>query len=368
MKDRKAAKGKRNFGRSLALIYGLSALGLILLVAAAFLGPKLVFALQDRVGCGKIISMSPEEMDITAFNTGYEMDLYSRLARFAEGLARGERYYVTVQDMEITPEIRDWVDSEKGLMQNNSQTLMWGYRLIPEAVLSYDVVGWKQCVIYGEDFAGGVNFILWYIELGDRGEPVVRLLADGETGDLYGVRTDFSDRISEGDDTFTELETDKSAAAVYGSRIYNMKDYYGMDVWQDIIFFGMEFGGLDVEGILDWLGRNGYACEFVGRNISVRSENGEGNPAEISAEMLSNRFGDTRYTAEEVKTFLEGFYWTADEGGNRLDFHFPYGESGLIFRLQLDGAIRFNKENSTLFSDITIGFPEIYERIPGFTE
>ena len=61
-------------------------------------------------------------------------------------------------------------------------------------VQTYEILDAKQYVIYGENFAEGVNFIAWYIELGmgqiDGEKPVVKMLVDAKTGEIYATAAD----------------------------------------------------------------------------------------------------------------------------------------------------------------------------------
>ena len=89
-------------GRRRAQAYISGMLGLTVLIAAAFFAPKIVFAVQDDMKCREVVQGQRESMDIAAFNSNYETNLYKRLLRFAEGIGEGKQYYVTVQDMEPT--------------------------------------------------------------------------------------------------------------------------------------------------------------------------------------------------------------------------------------------------------------------------
>lgn len=368
MQDRTIREDKRkseyNRRKRRIFAYVLGALGLVLLVTAAFCGPQIVFAMQDDIRCSAVVSMSPEAVDITSFNTGYETDLYKRLERFARGLAEGRQYYATVQDMELTTEVAEWVASEQGHYQEGFQVLVWNLNLLPEEIFNYNLISWKRCVIYGDDFAGGVNFILWYLELGNNEEPVVRLLVDGETGELYGIRTNF--------DAYFQDEQ----IATTGTPL-NLVDFYNIydeDMWYWTISLGNYYCGLKIADVLQWLaimGCNYYPVDgalYVDIPAEYEVLRAEREQASISIGKTPDYDWVNQYSVEEIQNFLMRLQWRVSEDGNCLDFDFPYNENSLKFRVSLDGKIRWFKKWESRFLDIIFGFPEIYERIPAFME
>lgn len=366
--------------KSKILMCGIGISGIVLLTGVAFWGPKLVFAVQDDIRCGVVVSMSQEEMDIASFNTGYETDLYSRLSVFSQGLAEGKRYYVATQDREITPEFAEWLDSEKGFEQSSFQ-LLTSLGLLPDEIFDYNVISWKQCVVYGEDFREGVNFILWYIELGNYGEPVVRLLMDGETGELYGVRTDFSSYFSE-DDALPypyygiKKGSKYSYAETFADRAYSLGesffDFPEEEQWMFCYMLGEEFGGLQTlyeelsadMSSMSQVGDSDYTYETV----TEKEQNESGETVEVHRMIVYDRTNtDSTETNIMLDEFLKGFYWQTSNNKNCLDFYFPYGENELALRVRLDGEIRVSYRLNSILTDMTFGFPEIYELVPDFT-
>lgn len=365
IRENKTKSGQSRNGRSIPA-YALGTLGLVILVTAAFFGPEIVFAVQDDIRCGRVVSMSPIEVDVTSFNTGYEKDLYKRLERFAKGLAEGRQYYATFQDMELTSEIADWMVSEQGYYRESFQTLVWNLGLIPEQIFDYNLISWKRCVIYGDDFAGGVNFILWYIELGNNDRPAVRLLVDGETGDIYGIRTNFDALFQDGAAVGTDTDTLVD--------LYNISDSYNDVMWELSIIIGRICGGLEISDMLNWLMYTG--SDYYPMNGTIYIEipadyeyiMQENEQAAVNAGKQPDYDWINKYSVEQIQDFMNKLQWRISEGGNCLDFDFPYGDSILNFRVRLDGKIRWFKSWDTRCMDITLGFPEIYEKIPAFTE
>lgn len=343
-------------------VYGAAALALVLLITLAFLSPEIAFNVQDGIRCQEVVSVTRERLDISSFNTGYETDLCRRLTRFAEGLAAGEQYYVTVQEMDLTSQTRILSDFDK-IVQSGSFELYsawdpWNLRLWLNNVL-YDaeVNCWKQCVIYGDDFAGGVNFILWYLEVNSGGNPVTRLLADGETGELYGFRID--NRVFYLSDDDFEMQLKES--------YYGMLERfdYSENFWEVCVALGAQFGGLDIADRLVWLDENGYYCDFVETEdgTEVMKVMRRNTKVQTDGEESTEENG---YRLEEIKAFLEKLRWQKDEENKCLNFTYPFGKGELNLRLQLGGETVDTDEGVNLYINRIFGFPEIYELIPEF--
>lgn len=340
------------------IMYILGVLISVLLITAAFLGPGIVFGIQDGIRCRDIVAVSQEKLDVTSFNTGYERNLYRRLERFAEGVQRGKKYYATTQDMEQDQEVVEWLESDWYSESAAAQMLGYNLGLLPvEELYAYSLIRWKRCVIYGEDFSEGVNFILWYIELGQNEETLVKLLVDGETGDLYAVRTNF-------DSLFQDME---EGNIFNQGNLFDMFDITDEFFWYLYINLGEEYGGLDISEKVKWMEENGV--EYHGAYLE--SENALQIEVEIEGIMAEQSYRPEikQYNVEEIRDYMRRLQWQIKE--DELKFSFPYGEKGeynLDFHIQLAGEVRSFTKWGTRFVDMTVGFPEIYERIPGFTE
>lgn len=360
--------------RNLIFMYIFGILVLGLLITTAFLGPGIVFGIQDGIRCREIVAVNQEKLDVTSFNTGYERNLYRRLERFAEGIQLGKEYYVTVQDMDQEEqEVTEWLKSDWYFDSEADQMLTYNLGLLPpEELYSYSLIRWKRCVIYDEDFSEGVNFILWYIELGEKDESLekeetlVKLLVDGETGDLYAVRTNF-DRLFQ--------DMDDQAVLYWGSLV----DVFNENVTDEFFWYMYfqlceEYGGLDTEGRLNWLMENGLEYFIYLQTENTMRIEVSGDLAELERNQYEKEqrlIGNKQYNMENVTNFLDHLHWQIKSEGNELLFHFPYGEENqyhLDFNIRLDGKIRSFSKWGTRFLDMTFGFPGIYERIPGFTE
>lgn len=370
---------RREKRRNILTAYGTAVLALTLLIVAAFQGPEIAFAVQDGIRCSQVISASSEKLDIASFNTGYETDLYRRLTRFAEGLARGDQYYVTVQDMELTSSIMVLGNFEKIAQSSGLEMLVHYLRMMGKNT-AYDntqVTCWKQCVIYGDDFAGGVNFILWYLEL-DSG---VKLLADGETGQIYGARVNFSTsswEIEEGMPRDDEVAGVMKEAYLWMQR----KVFTYSERWNTAAILGNEFGGLDITERLFWLEGNEYSIEIeeteagmgamrvitdrdpksnvsVWPDTAIETDAGQAVEEEAGLE-------EQGYQLAEMEDFFARLRWREDEEDKCINFCYPFGKGELNLRFQLDSGLVSTDRDVTFYIDMIFGFPEIYELIPEF--
>lgn len=350
--------------------YAAGAFVVVLLVAGAFLSPRIVFAVQDDLRCGKVELEGLERMDITSFSTGYEQDLYQRFLRFAEGLAEGEQYYVAAKELEPTSEIMDYLASDRGMYQEGIVILL-DQDFIPTEALDYNLRQWKQYVIYGDDFSEGVNFLLWYIELGNPGTPVLRLLVDAETGSVYAVSMGREENLA-GNETFSkELE-------------YSWQDLFdanspesGFDMWVNLCYLYSGWDPEDMWTIMDVFGVE-YGMWYDSMVLDVYYEE-KNRQMKEEAEKETNLFDSDR-NAEGIDdriAMVQEARWEFVDG-DRLDFLFPYFRDGygsegydLRFRLDMRDFVRVRNVWNRMYicpRSFVFGFPEIYERIPEFAE
>lgn len=343
-------------------MYILGILVLVLLITAAFLGPGVAFGIQDGIRCREIVAVNQEKLDVTSFNTGYERNLYRRLERFAEGIQLGKQYYETEQDMEQDQEVTEWLESDWYSRSKADELLAYDLGLLPtEEMYAYSLVRWKRCVIYDEDFSEGVNFILWYIELGQEDKTLVKLLVDGETGDLYAIRTNF-------DSLFQDM---KDEDIYYRGKMLDIFDFAGDFIWYLYVNLGEEYGGLELEEKVKWMEENGLNFQSTTHMEVEDALEVVEVQMQIEGFMYEQKFlsANKRYNFNEIADYMNHLGWQIKE--DELNFYFPYGEKGeynLDFHIRQDGEFRSLSNWGTSFVNMTVGFPEIYERIPGFTE
>lgn len=363
--NEKNKKENRRF-RSINKRYCLGAIGLIALINTAFLIPKLMFELQDNLRCGKIVLAEAEEMDITSFNTGYDKNLYQRLFRFAMKLKEGQQFYVASQEVEDTSEMEAFLKSERGLYQETF--LVWVENgLIPDDVLLYPITKCKKYVIYGNDFSDGVNFILWYVELGNEGQTSLKLLIDAETEEFYGIC------FKESEDSLIQQEyVDNTDDYSLKNHLSIGSEYDMLNIWFELACY---YGGLEESEIFQIAEEYGYDIYWSGYEIyNMETYNIEAYP-----EMQYIDKNIVAIDDEKIQKALEILKWEESEDGNRLDFMFPYSRDGktedrdiseLRFRVEAEWAEKLYKDKSVYFKakKIVVGFPEIYKWIPEFSE
>lgn len=175
------------------ILYAAGALGLAALIACAFYLPRLIFSMSDNRLCSDIVLGEREDMDVTFLSASYEPSMGVRLQNFADGLARGRNYYFSEQDLTLTHELYQILgnDGDSRIFQQpcwamNSLGLM---SMTFSLTNYYTVHSWKQYVIYSDDFAEGVNFIVWYLEIENNSGGILNILMDAEDYTIYGLTT-----------------------------------------------------------------------------------------------------------------------------------------------------------------------------------
>lgn len=323
------------FGR-----YLLPATGLILLIVMAFLAPKLIFAVQDVRRCSEVKAGAWELMDVTSFaSSAYDTALYNRLARFASELAAGKQFYVTAQSGIDQEAVRQLLLPGEALYFNGLWLLI-DSGLLPVEVQTYDILEAKQYVIYGDDFAEGVNFIIWYIELGTGEEAFVKLLVDARTGEIYAAAADSK--------VLPWYAMDNKKADGKAS-LQNRLGIMEEDMPELATTFAYWFGGAERSGYTDLYGQYQLSVDYADDNNSA----GYG---------IEQPYTDLSEEAEEkLQELLTEATWRIDDGGNDIGFTFPYGSCSLDFEMRLT-----DREGAD--GTVLIGFPELYDRIPEFTE
>ena len=187
MKDNRV---KRKF-----FYYLLSMLGLLLLVGIAFMGPQMVFQTGDYYLWQDTELSERETMDIALLTNTYEQSKKQRLKNFAEGLERGEKYYVTSKELsESRQESSDAgiVDRLEELKVTYNEIFLWlqELELLPLEHFweGYYINSCRQYVIYSDNYARGVNFITWCLEMEAVGGSKMTLLIDAEDGVVYAMK------------------------------------------------------------------------------------------------------------------------------------------------------------------------------------
>lgn len=342
------------------LTYAASILVLTALVGVAFFGPGWVFGFQDNIRCRDRVLEERENVNVAALSTNYEPSFYQRMVNFAEDPA-GTSYYVASEELTDYDKLQNSLDSDSGRIWP-----LINMGLVTDQIFSCEITEWKQYVIYSDDYTKGVNFILWYIELTHPSETIgtYKLLVEANTGEIYGIKS------AVGETFFTpEMKYDRDI--IYYERSleecigFPSGEMYG-DEWA---FLALFFSGLSLPDFYEFSDLYFAAApviheKMMQENAVVDESLDEGLTREEVNE-IKLKLGITDEVDERWIEFL-GTYPVASvwDKGNRLDYIFPYGDSSLIFRMQMAKSV----PHPWRLRDITIGFPEIYELIPEFVE
>lgn len=198
IQNKKHKKYKQEKRNKRVIRYGASIFVFVALVMSALWLPQVFFDFSDTLMYGQVNLAQQEKPDVMTLTTGYEESLYDRLAGFAEGLAGQRQYYVDEQSKEVTDEIRDFLfESELRFYARGIYTdiiigvfaEMLGFALedfAEEAGL--ELKEWKQYVIYSDDYAQGVNFILWCFGLKNALGDELTILMDAHDYTIYAVQ------------------------------------------------------------------------------------------------------------------------------------------------------------------------------------
>ena len=190
-------KGRKIYWRG-GRLYAVCAACLAGLVCYALFLPQIVFQYQDRNICSGTALAAREDVNIALLNAKSEMSLYDRMESFAEGLANGREYYVSVHDMSPTSDEsayqKLYEDTYSMLPADMIYTILsLRSDSIAHALFNDDlqIEDWKQYVIYSDDYAEGVNFIIWYLKINCYEGQTMELLIDAQDHTLYGVKTGY---------------------------------------------------------------------------------------------------------------------------------------------------------------------------------
>lgn len=179
------------------LFYVICISGLLILIAAAFLVPQLIFATQDNLRERNISLENRGNMDIAKLNLTYEKSLSKRMTSFSQGIAQGKKYYVAATSYEVGEGMANEEDLEDIVQSILYQSIMSLF--LDMGFIRYDDKGWdiesgmqawKRYVIYDEDFQNGAALMAWYMEWKMEGGDILRVLADTETGIVYFAQID----------------------------------------------------------------------------------------------------------------------------------------------------------------------------------
>lgn len=340
-------------------IYAVAALAVVALVGVAFFSPGWLFGFQDRRQYDNIVLEERENVDVAVLSTNYENSFYQRMVNFAESQANRTNFYVTVEELTDYQRLRTFLESDAGLYGEDIGILI-STQMISTYIVEAEISAWKQYVIYSDDYAKGVNFILWYIELEHPDEAIgtYKLLLEANTGELYGLYADTGGiqipyETANGMSMGWNINANKcSLNELLG---FTSMESYG-DAWQTMAYF---YSGLTETDFFDFYElfysviREIYGKVYIDVWNAVVPEQTYGEILEKMG-MENNEWGDFLRTNAPLMLVRDD--------GNRLECIFPYGESQMVFQMQMAESISY----PWMLRSVTIGFPDIYSLIPEF--
>lgn len=306
-------------------VYIAAGLGVMALLLCAFYLPQLLFQARDNVLCSDTALSERESVDVL-IGDSYDLSLHNRMFNFAEGLARGVSYYVSEQDMAVDEELYDRLN----LFGSDLIMIFMDFRLITPSFTEYFAIQQrKQYVIYSDNYAQGVNFIIWYLELEGPSGAKLELLMDAETSTIYGIK-------AERNSLMTQEEIDSWLYYLYSGSLSNHLQNSGLDTINELwLYFAMEYEAISMSEfgtIYDSWEKNLFDSEI---------ESDEG--------------------LRRMMSLSEGEW--LDE--NNLVFSLPYAEYLMTLKLQMIPEV---SQPVCRYHDVFCGIESICQMIPEFME
>lgn len=316
-------------------VYAVELSALAAFLGAAFFMPQIIFRVQDRVLWGKTMLSEQERVDVESLGTAYESSLALRMQNYAEGLASEDIFYVNEDSFSVSEEIYDYLEKDSQLLNQEMIEALLEGGLIPYSFykMSYNVNQWKQYIVYSDNYAKGVNFILWYIELQDVNGVLLKLLVDAETDTIYALKTENNVLF---DKEYGYENTDYL-------RRYWRDENVAYELWG---FFALYYEALPEEVLLRYTEESqiwyenamahGFAGDAVDGNIQANGENFE----------------------------WEGPVYHLDEE-DTMRYRLNYGDAYLDVLMKVEDAEQ-DLKYIFVYPNITVGIRQIYEMIPEF--
>lgn len=354
MKGNTRDKGNRNRKRKGISFryYVIILLVLSLLIVIAFFTPQIIFQVQDAILCKGNVLSQPENVNVESLSTSYELSLETRMINYAEGLSGDDTFYVASQNLSISEDLNNYFYSDSCIYGEYVGSLI-SADLLPTGLveMEYAFSQWKQYVIYSDNFTKGVNFILWYIELKDSADRVIKFLADAEDGTIYAIRTEGNAVPQEEKDRRISEDYSYLDAAI-------LNDSAAVELWG---FYALYYAAIDESERKDFyilVNELGWEGAMLGIGSATLNEDQESIAKE--REMVMKALGiDKRWQPilEKIQCRLEG--------EDRLVFDMSYGDFSLEAVMDLP-VIEDVPWDMHIYPNLTIGIRQIYEMIPEF--
>lgn len=187
-------------GRKDSAGYYMGIAGVLLLVAAAFLAPTLVFRMQDEVEFQRAGTAKQEPLDVVLLNAEYEPEVGARLQGFAQGLSEGRQYRVAEvekvpsEDSDRMAEFFDSLFPQLWMMpfyEAGAADYRWWFPDSSRTAALEDCV-LKKYVVYEEDSLEKITLMLWYLRIpcGDGGTLEILADAGEEYPTIYDLQAE----------------------------------------------------------------------------------------------------------------------------------------------------------------------------------
>lgn len=328
---REPLKNQKTFWGS--KLYAVGVVCLVGLVIFALCLPQLVFQSQDRRICSETALEKREDIDIALLSASNYPSLNTRMTVFAEGLTDGKNYYVSSHEMDMAANEEIYQQFERDPSKITQSGFIWSMLSSRSLANSFidkniQIVNWEQFVIYSDDYAQGVNFIIWYFEfVGEDGEKM-EVLLDAQDHTLYGVRA--------GHDT-TKLEQWYDV-----TRDITLYEYFqSVSLAMDELWFFLIY---NYEGMSDEEFQQFY------NNV---------------VQYYINESGDTTVQSQIILPSYPEWNFSDD---NTLNMHVPYGAQHLNYIMKTLPYVSESGETNVTYPEVVFGFEGICRLIPPFSE
>ncbi len=267
----------KRFPLNLKYVITLSAC--LILLAAAIMGPQLLFYVQDSYRMGKTWQGLRNSFDVAAINGSYE-SMNARMSAFAEGLSQGKEYYVTGTEYQVNTEFYEILD---GILNEELLAVCEGLGLIPAnlptelQVYGYDVEAWKKYVIYDDILEDGETTVVvmaWYIELRMGEDHRLKLLADSDNNTIYYMEWIYEGGMSEEekDDSASMGFSMVDAPQIIELSLY-LSSYYEANEVTDVeyeLIWKQIYKQIENNGFLEYHHNLNYDDKYVQGEIGLR--------------------------------------------------------------------------------------------------
>lgn len=367
--DKKNQK-KKNLNKR-TLQYGAGLLTFVLLIVSALWLPQVFFEVSDALRYGEVSLMEQEDPDVLTLTNGYEESLYRRLKSFAEGRAGQRQYYYNKQPKEVTEEIREFLFEselrfhaygiyEDMIMRMFTESLGYSPEVFAKKT-SLDLYQWDQYVVFSDDYAQGVNFILWCFSLKNSLGDNLTILMDAHDYTVYALN----------------MTCGKERSALYGNTLKIIgTEYFEQNAAMKNIAYSDKSLLTQVDTWLTqvdtWMTLNVYyeifeadELERCFSDIEKIREEWYNQPARIAGVLRDSAGNDVEIyldAGSSVPYGADGEGWYGRGADGILYYSLPFQESKMIFDMY--GFEEVYDTSQTISA--TMGIYEIYRSFPEF--